>query len=122
MSFSAKMVKRRHNALGFSIQLRKFVHNPAGDLESEVCANLASINSYTSRCASTIWLGAFLENRRKAEVRRRLTLKRFSVFTMMLGRPSRRGATSHHNRDGVKTAIRALKVGLSEYSKLWERY
>jgi hypothetical protein len=45
--FRRKMVRRRLNALGFSIQLPKFVENPAEDLESEVCAYLASINSCT---------------------------------------------------------------------------
>jgi len=53
------MVKRRHNTLSFSIQLSNFAQNPAEVFESEVCAYLASINSYNSRCVSSIWLGAF---------------------------------------------------------------
>ena len=91
MPFSAKMVKRRHNALGFSIQLRK-LH----------MVYLASVDSYTSRCVSSIWLGAFLENRRKAQEHRRSTLTCLAVLSVRLGESPRRVMGFHHNRDGVK--------------------
>jgi len=117
----AKMVSRRLNALDFSIQLHKFVQNPAEDLESGVCSYLTSRNRCTNHCASIIWLGAFLENRRKAQERRRLTLVYVAVLSVRLGKSSRRGAGSHYDRGGVKDAIRALMVGSSKYSGLWER-
>ena len=119
--FRRKMVTRRLNALGFSTQLLKFVQNPAEDLESGVCSYLASINRCTNHCASIIWIGAFLKNRRKAQerrpahahVRRRIVCEAREVAC--------RGAASHYDRGGVKGAIRALRVGSSKYSGLWER-
>ena len=106
------MVKRRHNALGFSIQLPNLVQNPAEVIESEVCAFLASINSYTSRCVSSTW--GLLENRRKAQEHRRPTLTCLAVLSVRLGESPRRGTGSHHNRDGIKGTVRALRVISSE--------
>ena len=68
-----------------------------------------------------VWLGAFLENHRKAQERRRLTLTRVAVLSVMLGESLRLGAGSHHDRDGVKGAIRALRVESLEYPGLWDR-
>ena len=68
-----------------------------------------------------IWLGAFLENRRKAQERRRLTLTCVAVLSVRIGKPLRRGAASHYDRGGVKGGVRALRVGSSKYSGLWER-
>ena len=68
--FRRNTVRRRHNALGFSIQLLKFVQNPAEDLESEVCAYLASINSCTDGCVSTIWVIFSRFRRLRREARR----------------------------------------------------
>jgi hypothetical protein len=108
-------------ALGFSIQLPKFVHNPAEGHGSEVCAYLSSINCCTKHCVSSIWLGAFLENRRKAQEHRRPTLTCLAVLTVRIGESLRRGTGSHHNRDGVKGTVRALRVGSSKYPGFWER-
>ena len=66
-------------------------------------------------------LGTFLENRRKAQERRRLTLTRVAVLYVRLGESPRRGAGFHRNRDGGKGAVRALRVNSSEYSGPWER-
>ena len=110
------MVKQRQNALGFSTKLPNFVENPRQELESEVRAYLVSVNSCTSHCGSSIWLGAFLENRRKSQERRRLTLTCVTALTVMLGKLLRREMGSRHNRDGVKATVRALRVGSSGYS------
>ena len=83
---------------------------------SQVCVYLASLNSCTSHCGSSIWLGAFLENRRRPQKRHRLTLTCLTVFTVMLGKPPHQKAPPHHNRDGVKATTRAIRVGSSEYS------
>ena len=119
------MVMRRNNALGFSIQLPKFAQNTAEDLESEVCPYFASISSCTNHCVSTIWLGSFLKNHRKAQELRRLTLTptltRVAVLSVRLGETPRRGPGSHYDKGSVKSAIRALRVGSSEYSGLWKR-
>ena len=114
--FRRKMVRRRHSALGFLNQITNFVQSHAEDLESEVRAYLANINSCTNHSVSTIWLGAFLENRRKPHQRNELTLTCLTVLTVMLEHQPPRGTGSHHNRDGVKAAIRALRMSSSEYS------
>jgi hypothetical protein len=92
------MVRRRHNALGFAIQLPKFVQNPAEDLESEVCAYLANINICTNHCVLTILLwslsgkspGSPGSPPAHAHVCRRVVCEARG--------PPRRGAGSHHAR------------------------
>ena len=109
--FRRKVVTPRLNALGFTIQLPKFVKNPAEDLDSGVCAYLTSIMRCTNHCASIIWLGAFLEIAVKPKNAARLTLTCVAVLFVRLGKPSHRGAASNYDRGGVKGGVRALRVG-----------
>ena len=54
------------------------------------------------------WLGAFLENRRKAQQNRRPTLTCLAVLSVRLGESPRRGEGTNHNNGGVKGMVRAL--------------
>ena len=119
--FRRKLVMRRHNALGFSIQLPNFAQNSPGDLESGVYSYLTSINRCTNHCVSIIWVGTFSKIAVKPKNAARLTLTCVAVLSVRLRKPPRQGAASHYDRCGVKGAIRALRVGSSKYSGLWER-